>query len=461
MVIPAGRAVPGGAAPAHGGAVAGPSAGPDATAPQARHAESADPSSGGTVAEGSAVTRDAAVSLRRVVPSGRAAARRGARSVPDGAVCPAVPATAPAAGPAMPTDDAATGPSPAAPVRRVVPAVPVAGRDAVTVPARGATAARRADLVAPSGSAAAPAVPAVRGVGDGAGAPTARFAALGDSLTEGLGDPVTGGGWRGWAALLAGAAGPHGEAVDFVNVSRSGALAADVAGEQLSAARRARPQLASVVVGMNDTLRDTFDIRRVAEALDATIGALRADGTVVLTACLPDPGRMLGLPEALAGPLGRRMRAVNTVVHALSGRYGAVHVELTEQSWVMDRAAWSVDRLHPSELGHRLLAREFHRALTARGVAMGDPPATALDGPTPSRAASAWWMATRGTRWVVDRCTDLLPGLLALAAREVRHRVRGTGHLLDGQERRAALAALASLPRPEAQAPPHAATMVG
>ncbi|MGR3937112.1 SGNH/GDSL hydrolase family protein [Streptomyces sp. BRA346] len=291
--------------------------------------------------------------------------------------------------------------------------------------------------------------------------PTTRFVALGDSLTEGLGDPVAGGGWRGWAALLAGAAGPHGEPVDFVNVSRSGALAADVAGEQLTAARRARPHLASVVVGMNDTLRDTFDIRRVAEALDTTIGALRADGTVVLTACLPDPGRMLGLPEALARPLGRRMRAVNTVVHALSGRYGAVHVELTEHTWVTDRAVWSVDRLHPSELGHRLLAREFHGALTARGTAMGEPPSTALDGPTPSRAASAWWMATRGTRWVVDRCTDLLPGLLALAAREVRHRVRGTGHLLDGHERRAALAALASLPRSEAPAPPHAATMAG
>ncbi|MFI0822382.1 SGNH/GDSL hydrolase family protein [Streptomyces sp. NPDC021098] len=294
---------------------------------------------------------------------------------------------------------------------------------------------------------------------------TVRFVALGDSLTEGLGDPVVGGGWRGWAALLAGTAGEPG---GFVNVSRSGALAADVAGEQLAAARRARPQLASVVVGMNDTLRDTFDIRRVAEALDATIGALRADGTVVLTACLPDPGRMLGLPDALARPLGRRMRAVNTVVHALSGRYGAVHVELTEQGWVMDRAAWSVDRLHPSELGHRLLAREFHTALTARGVAMGDPPPTALDGEAPSRAASAWWMATRGTRWVVDRCTDLLPGLLALAAQEVRHRLRGTGQLLDGREHRAALAALASLPRAKPATPvtpsakrPHAATMAG
>ncbi|MBD3006810.1 SGNH/GDSL hydrolase family protein [Streptomyces sp. 5-10] len=298
------------------------------------------------------------------------------------------------------------------------------------------------------------------GIGDAAEPRRLRFAALGDSLTEGLGDPAPGGGWRGWAALLAAAAGPHpDEPVEFVNLSRSGALAADVADEQLPAARRARPHLVSVVVGGNDTLRDSFDIHRVAEALDRTIGALRADGAVVLTACLPDPGRMLGLPSALARPLGRRMRAVNTVVHALSQRHEAVHVELSDHTWVADRRAWSVDRLHPSELGHRLLAREFHSALRARSIATGAPPSLELDGPAPSRAASAWWMATRGTRWVADRCTDLLPGLVALAALEWRHRLKGTGHLLEDRDRRATLAALTAVTRGPAPALlPHPST---
>ncbi|GAA0941108.1 hypothetical protein GCM10009575_056310 [Streptomyces rhizosphaericus] len=215
----------------------------------------------------------------------------------------------------------------------------------------------------------------------------------------------------------------------------------------------------SVVVGGNDTLRDSFDIHRVAEALDRTIGALRADGAVVLTACLPDPGRMLGLPSALARPLGRRMRAVNTVVHALSQRHEAVHVELSDHTWVADRRAWSVDRLHPSELGHRLLAREFHGALRARSIATGAPPSLELDGVAPSRAASAWWMATRGTRWIADRCTDLLPGLVSLAALEWRHRLRGTGHLLEDRDRRATLAALTAVTRGPAPAHlPHPST---
>ncbi|WP_413811556.1 SGNH/GDSL hydrolase family protein [Streptomyces sp. OE57] len=357
-----------------------------------------------------------------------------------------------------------------------------AGQDGAAVPHRAATVPHRAGRTPGT----TPGDGEATGDGEGAEPRRLRFAALGDSLTEGLGDPAPGGGWRGWAALLAAAAGPHpDEPVEFVNLSRSGALAADVADEQLPAARRARPHLVSVVVGGNDTLRDSFDIHRVAEALDHTIGALRADGAVVLTACLPDPGRMLGLPSALARPLGRRMCAVNTVVHALSQRHEAVHVELSDHTWVADRRAWSVDRLHPSELGHRLLAREFHSALRARSVATGAPPSLELDGPAPSRAASAWWMATRGTRWIADRCTDLLPGLVALAALEWHHRLKGTGHLLEDRDRRATLAALtavtrgpapAHLPQPStspdplphsstdpliADTPPSAATMAG
>ena len=51
------------------------------------------------------------------------------------------------------------------------------------------------------------------------------------------------------------------------------------------------------------------------------------------------------------------MRVLNDVVHLLSQRHGAVHLHTADHHWVADRAAWSVDRLHPSELGHRLLAR--------------------------------------------------------------------------------------------------------
>ncbi|MFI1002324.1 SGNH/GDSL hydrolase family protein [Streptomyces galbus] len=276
-----------------------------------------------------------------------------------------------------------------------------------------------------------------------------RFVALGDSLTQGVGDPTVDG-WRGWAALLADGLGTGpGTSARFTNLAVSGAQTRDVLEQQLPVALALRPELAAVVVGVNDTLRRTFDIHAVAARLDRVYGALAGQGAVLLTACLPDPGGVLGLPGALARPLARRQQAVNTVVHALSERYGAVHLHAAEGAWVTDRALWSADRLHPGERGHRHLALRFHALLAEAGLAPGAAPSPEPQSPLPTRAANLRWLATAGTGWVLRRCTDLLPNLLALAADEVRHRARGTGAHLDLRAGAAVSAALAAVAVPE------------
>lgn len=200
-----------------------------------------------------------------------------------------------------------------------------------------------------------------------------RFVALGDSLTEGVGDPV-GGAWRGWAELLSAGLAPDGTPVEFHNFAASGAQTSDVLARQMPQALALRPDIASVLVGVNDTLRRTFDIHAVAARLDHVYAAFTEQGAVLLTACLPDPGTMLGLPGLLGRPLARRQQAVNSVVHALSERYGAVHLHAAEGAWVADRSMWSADRLHPGERGHRILAARFHALLAADGRAQGTPP---------------------------------------------------------------------------------------
>ncbi|MFB8775557.1 SGNH/GDSL hydrolase family protein [Streptomyces broussonetiae] len=281
-----------------------------------------------------------------------------------------------------------------------------------------------------------------------------RFVALGDSLTEGVGDPV-GGGWRGWAALLAGELGDR--PAHLTNLAVSGAQTRDVLETQLPAALALRPDLVSVLVGVNDTLRRTFDIHAVAARLDEVYAACTAQGAVVLTACLPDPGAMLGLPGALARPLARRQRAVNTVVHALSARHGAVHLHAAEGAWLTDRAMWSADRLHPGERGHRQLALRFHALLARTGLADGGGPSPEPEFPAPTRAERLRWLATAGTGWVARRCTDLLPQLLRLAADEMRHHARGTSARLDLRTAHAVTAALAALSSGEPWAEPEAA----
>ncbi|MFE7775949.1 SGNH/GDSL hydrolase family protein [Streptomyces sp. NPDC057445] len=267
---------------------------------------------------------------------------------------------------------------------------------------------------------------------------------MGDSLTEGVGDRVDGA-WRGWAALLAQGLGEPRRPAEFRNFAVSGALTRDVAESQAPEVLAYAPDIASVVVGVNDTLRHTFDIHDLAVRLDKVCAALSARGTRLLTACLPDPGTMLALPAPLARPLARRQRAVNAVVHALSERYGAVHLHIADPAWVEDRSMWSADRLHPGERGHRAIARRFHELLAAEGLATGAPPGAEPEQPAPSRAAKAVWLATAGTGWVARRCTDLLPQLIGLAGAEVRHWARGTSTRLDHVAENALYSALASL----------------
>ena len=249
-----------------------------------------------------------------------------------------------------------------------------------------------------------------------------RFAALGDSVTEGLGDPLPGGGWRGWAALLA-------EGLDggFVNLASSGATTARVLDEQLPPALRFGPSVASVVVGVNDVLRPGFDPVAIEGRLDRVVSSLSATGAVVLTARMPDPGRMLRLPRSLRRPLERRTDELNAAVQAVAARHRTVHIDLAGHPAVADRSAWHVDRLHPNERGHRVVAREFAGALRARGVAVPRMPSVEPGGGAAQRPFEhVWWLATKGTGWVIDRGTDLVPYLAGLAAREAWAAVRPT-----------------------------------
>jgi lysophospholipase L1-like esterase len=78
-----------------------------------------------------------------------------------------------------------------------------------------------------------------------------RIVTLGDSITLGMGDPAPGGGWRGWTRLLAdGLTDP-----ELHNLAVLGAQAKHVERDQLPAALDVKPDIASVVVGINDTLR--------------------------------------------------------------------------------------------------------------------------------------------------------------------------------------------------------------
>ena len=133
---------------------------------------------------------------------------------------------------------------------------------------------------------------------------------------------------------------------------------------------------------------------------------------------------------------------MNAVADAVAARYGSVHFDAAGHPQTYDRRMWSVDRLHPSEPGHRLVAHSYAALLGVPG------PGLEPDGLPPTRRAKLGWLATKGTRWVVDRSTDLVPYLVAMAAAEWWYGLRGTGYRLDEAAARETAAALRALTGP-------------
>jgi hypothetical protein len=112
------------------------------------------------------------------------------------------------------------------------------------------------------------------------------------------------------------------------------------------------------------------------------------------------------------------MRAVNAAVDEVARRYGTVHLDVARDPATYERRYWSVDRLHPNERGHRLIACRFHALLGASGFPVGPGPDPEPSSPPPTRLAEVHWMATKGTAWLVRRSRDLVPALVGLAVRE-------------------------------------------
>ena len=97
--------------------------------------------------------------------------------------------------------------------------------------------------------------------------PWRRFVAVGDSMTEGVGDPVPGGGLRGWADRLAEALRAERPDLEYANLAIRGLRTAEVRDRQLDRALALRPDLASALSGMNDLLDPRFDPQRYGDEL--------------------------------------------------------------------------------------------------------------------------------------------------------------------------------------------------
>jgi lysophospholipase L1-like esterase len=239
-----------------------------------------------------------------------------------------------------------------------------------------------------------------------------RIIALGDSSVFGVGDhgdaiPSVGAGWAGRLAhdLTAG---------NFINVAKNGTRARHITKHQLSAAHAFRPDLALVCIGTNDVLRGDFSPEEIKNSLITVIETLSENNAVIILLGLPDPISTAPGPLALRKILSARVTLINEIYIELSERENVILVPTWDSKIAHERRMWHVDRMHPSAIGHQLIADLVRRKL-ALPRRSAKKLSTLIN---MSKKFELYWLITNGAKWFAKRSIDLVPALIWLMVSE-------------------------------------------
>jgi lysophospholipase L1-like esterase len=201
-------------------------------------------------------------------------------------------------------------------------------------------------------------------------APWERVVVLGDSIAEGLREPVPGYRDLSWAdRMAAGFSLARPGTVQF-NLGRRNLVAREIRESQLDAALSLRPDLVVVTAGGNDTIQRTWDAEAVADELRALLSPLKATGADVLTMDLFDTTNNPYIPERYAPITAARVSELVEVTRAVSAEVGVWHAVLRDHPAASDADIFASDSLHLNARGHAIVAACLARALgAARGNA--------------------------------------------------------------------------------------------
>lgn len=182
-----------------------------------------------------------------------------------------------------------------------------------------------------------------------------RFVALGDSFTEGVGDPNKHlpNGVRGWADRVAERLAKDQPGWEYANLAVRSKRLRHITAEQLDRALDLRPTLITLYAGGNDILDAGTSVPQLLADYEKLVAPLAATGARLLLFT----GYDVNVTPALR-LLRRRHQIYNDGVRRIADAYGAVLVDYWAFSAYQDRRMWGPDRLHMSKAGHKYMASQ-------------------------------------------------------------------------------------------------------
>ncbi|WP_404432709.1 SGNH/GDSL hydrolase family protein [Microbacterium lacus] len=262
--------------------------------------------------------------------------------------------------------------------------------------------------------------------------PWRRYVAIGDSFTEGIGDPIaeTPDAHRGWADRLAEVLGSKVDDFAYANLAIRGKLISQIVGTQIEPALALKPDLITFSAGGNDVIRPGSDPDAVSEVFeDAVVRLTDSGATVVLFTAIDT-----NFTPVFRGIRGK-VAIYNENIRGIAEKYDCIVADQWALKQIQDMRFFDDDRLHLNSLGHHEVARMVLRTLNVPNDLQPMQP-----DPFPTRT----WREARAVDLVWAR-EYLVPWVL----RRVRHQSSGD-HITA--KRPDALPIVTLAPGPEAAA---------
>ncbi|MCS5721883.1 SGNH/GDSL hydrolase family protein [Herbiconiux sp. CPCC 203407] len=239
--------------------------------------------------------------------------------------------------------------------------------------------------------------------------PWRRYVALGDSFTEGIGDPEpeSPGGYRGWADRVAEtlAVTADGE-FSYANLAIRGRLLQQILDEQVEPALELKPDLITISAGGNDVIRPGTDPDDIAARFEVGIRRLRRDDATVVI--------FTGVDTNFT-PVFRSIRGkvaiFNEHLRVIADRYDCVVADQWGLKEIQDTRLWSPDRLHLNAKGHHEVARLVLRSLNVdNDLQPGEPEPLPRTSWRHARSEDLVWARMHFVPWVLRRITHRSSG---------------------------------------------------
>jgi lysophospholipase L1-like esterase len=190
------------------------------------------------------------------------------------------------------------------------------------------------------------------------------YVALGDSLTEGLGDfdfevSRFGCGWADrLAELLARVAYEAGESFKYANLALRGSSLYDILTAQLEDALQLRPDFVTIFAGSNDFMRAKKSHPEMRALLRGAIQRLHESGAHVLLVNTVNPVHL-----KLFQPLAYKAKAMTDLINSVAEEYEVPVLDLFSLNEFANLEFWCDDMVHFSGHGHINIANRAARLI--------------------------------------------------------------------------------------------------